>query len=119
MSVQAAPGDDFGFDIYVMNDQIVVWVDLSQLVDQTQIDQLLDGANLAFELSFRLDRPKRLFGDQTVVHSNQSIAISYNLITETFTTRLSENNYEKPISFLGVKDLRNYLADSLSFQIAP
>lgn len=115
----AEPGDDFGFDIYVEDKNVIVWVDLAQLVGQEQIDQLRDGANLGFELTFRLDLPRRLFGDQTAVLNVQSVAISYNLITETFSASFSEDEFERQVSFFKTSDFREYLADSLSFQIAP
>lgn len=116
--VAADPIDDFSFDIYAQNGMVEVWVDINQLVSESNWAQLIDGADIAFELSFSLTTPRRFIGDSEVARNEQAIKLSYHIVTETYYCGFSVDRFERPPSFASMDELSNYLADSLSFAIA-
>lgn len=115
----ADPADDFSFDIFAKDEMIEVWVDLNQLVSESNWDQLKDGADIAFELSFSLTTPRRFIGETEVVRSEQAIRLSYHPVTETYYCGFSTDRFEEPLKFTAREELMFYLTDSLLFAISP
>ena len=113
----ADPDDDFSFDIYAQDENVEVWVDINQLVSESHWSRLKDGGEIAFEFSFSLTVPRKLFGESEAVKNEQAIKLSYHIVTETYYCGFSSDQFENPVRFASMEDLSQYLADSLTFAI--
>jgi hypothetical protein len=116
--VAADPVDDLGFDLFAENGEVRVWVDINQLMTASNWEQLTEGADIAFDLSFSLTTPRRLYGESEAAHSEQGLKLSHQLLTDTYYCGSSVDQFEHPRSFVNQDELASFIADSLTFAIA-
>jgi len=110
-----ALADDFPaeYDIFVKDNALTIWTDLSDLVGTTEIEDLHDGIDLLFDCKFRLLAPRRFFGDRLVASAAFSLRISQRPLTEDFVLidDLTGDSLGPPL--VKTSQLLSYLRDSL------
>lgn len=109
---------DFDYDIFRISDTLALWLDVVPILDQTKMEDLLSGLDIAVELNVNLERPRFLVGARTLVHRQFSLLISHPLAEDTYWLRIGA---EKAVEykFSNQLNLSDYLADSLVFRIGP
>ena len=109
---------DFDYDIFRVSDTLALWLDIVPVLDQSKMEDLLSGLDIAVELDINLERPRFLVGARTLAHRHFSLLISHPLADDTYWLRIGA---EKAVEykFSNQLNLSDYLADSLVFRIGP
>lgn len=111
-------GVDFDYDIFIQKDTVSLWVDITPVLTQPRLEDLLAGLDIYVGLDFSLET-KGTFG----IYKNQirhktTIIISHKLIDDIYRLKILPN-YKNERRFDNLMQLRQFLADSLVFAISP
>jgi hypothetical protein len=105
----------FDYDIYTANDSIAIWVDLTPILTQPVLEDLLAGLDIFLSLRFKIEKSQKPFGHNTVYESKTDLLLTHNLTKDNYNISYSLHSQEKR-SFSNQMDLSDYLADSLQFK---
>ena len=83
------------------------------MVTKSRVDKIRDGVDFLIDFRLTLNRPKRLFGSETVVNRHGIVQIAYRIVTEDFTVRLGGKDFQNTGSFASLAELHRYLTDSI------
>ena len=89
------------------------WLDLSPLVTQSRVDKIRDGVDLLVDFNLNLNRPKKLFGAETVISQHGIVQIGYRIVTEDFIVRLAGDGLKGTGRFASQAELHRFLTDSI------
>lgn len=106
----------FDFDIFRHADTLAVWVDLTPVMNQRRMEDLLAGLAVRLTVDCRLEKPRRPLPARTLAAARAVV---------TLTRRLTEDDYAVQVSgaaavkykFASQLELSDCLADSLVFPI--
>ncbi len=108
----------FDYDIYGANDSITVWLDLTPILTQPVLEDLLAGLDIFLSLRFKIEKPQKLFGHKTIYELKTALLLTHNLTKDNYNIRYSLNS-QSASSFLNQMDMSDYLADSLQVKLIP
>jgi hypothetical protein len=117
-NVRAESDIELAYDIFSRGDSVMVWLDLSPFLTDPQIARLNDGIDLLFQYNLRLAIPRRLWGDVTVTETEETVRMSYHLVTHDYaltSTYAGWHNRHFPTLDL----LTAFLADSINAPLLP
>lgn len=107
---------DFDYDIFLRGDTISVWLDITPALNQSRMEDLLAGLAIVIDLDFKLETPRLLGFDKTIVSRQYRLVINRQVVEDLYCFRSST----APARVLGYADqigLSDYLADSLVFPL--
>ncbi|MFH1700420.1 MAG: hypothetical protein ABIE07_07510 [Candidatus Zixiibacteriota bacterium] len=107
---------EFDYDIYGSNDSISIWLDLTPVLTQPVLEDLLTGLDIFLNLRFKVEKPQKLIGYRSVFESKIAILLNHDLTKDNYGIRFSPNSKESKL-FSNQMDLSDYLADSLQFRL--
>ena len=108
---------EFQFDILRSTDSVVVWLNLSPLLNAVNVGRMHDGLDLAVVCDLKLVRPRHLFGATTVADQQRRIEASYQILTEQYRLESANGKIARKV-FPSQSGLFDYLADSILIRLA-
>lgn len=119
ISTAKADGESivFDYDIYKANDSIAVWVDITPILTQPVLEDLLAGLGISLNFHFKIEKSQRPFGHKTVYESKKELLVTHNLTKDNYHIEYSRISQDERF-FTNQMDLSDYLADSLQFKVA-
>lgn len=107
---------DFDYDIFIINDTIALWLDITPVLDQQKMEDLLSGLEIHIGLEIKLEKPKRFLPSEELIGRRFFLQISHRLTEDNYCLRILDSNsidYE----FDNQPGLYDFLADSLVFNL--
>jgi hypothetical protein len=119
LAAPAAAADEtisFDYDIFRQGDTLAVWVDLTPVMNQRRMEDLLAGLAVRITIDCRLEKPRRPLPARTLAAARAVV---------TLTRRLTEDDYAIQVvgagaakyKFASQLELSDCLADSMIFPI--
>ncbi|RKX28909.1 MAG: hypothetical protein DRP47_03145 [Candidatus Zixiibacteriota bacterium] len=110
--------DHINADIYIDNDSVEVWVDLSGLVSSERIELLKEGIDFALECRVDFLRPRRFWGSAQISQASKAMVIGYHLLAEEFSVTFSTTDTMMKVHrFASLAGLHHFLADSVEIPV--
>lgn len=101
-------------DIFVDNDSIKVWIDLSAFVSAERVDLLQEGIDITLECRADFFRPRRFWGATRISRATKAMAVGYHLLSEEYSVTYSPpDTTANEHRFAAIAGLHNFLADSV------
>ena len=107
---------DFDYDIFTINDTIAIWLDITPVLDQQKMEDLLSGLEIHIGLEIKLEKPKRFLPPEELIGRRFTLQISHKLTEDNYCLRISESS-STDYEFDNQPGLYDYLADSLVFNL--
>jgi len=107
---------EFDYDIYSAKDSIAIWLDLTPILTQPVLEDLLAGLDIFLSLHLKIEKSQRPFGHKTIYESKKDLLLTHNLTKDNYNISYSRHSQDKR-SFSNQMDLSDYLADSLQFKL--
>ena len=119
LNIPAQDIEDIEFDLYIQNNHVTVWLNLSRLLNDKNIQNLEDGIDLAVEYELILKSPKRFWGSNTITEIKNTFKLAYQVVTDEFILqKLPEDENTPGHKFISLSRLRQFLNDSMIINIA-
>jgi hypothetical protein len=117
-SVEAEDGAaDFDYDIFLNGDTLSLWLDVSPIMTQPKLEDLLAGLDILISIEMEVEKPRRLFSSRTLVDEKAAMIITHRLTEDLY--RIKVYNFAiREYEFENQLQLADFLADSLIFQVA-
>ncbi|MCP4684137.1 MAG: DUF4390 domain-containing protein [bacterium] len=115
----AADEIDLSYDIYSRDKQLMVWVDLSSLLDAPTVTRLEDGIDLLLECQASLGVPRRFFGDNLVTRKSDIWRLSYRSVTEEYIVARPLVSDSTVSRFASLATLFQHFRDSIEVSLVP
>ncbi len=109
---------EFDYDIFVVEDTLVFWLDVTPALTQRKMEDLLSGLDIHIKIDIRLERPRRFLPARTLVRERAALLISHPLTEDVYYLKTANPDVIK-YKFESQLQLSDFLADSLVFKIAP
>jgi len=109
---------EFDYDIFVVEDTLVFWLDITPALTQRKMEDLLSGLDIHIGIDIRLERPRRFLPARTLVKKRAALLISHPLTEDVYYLKTANPDVIKH-KFESQLQLSDFLADSLVFKIAP
>lgn len=120
--VAPARGDtrdsNFDYDIFRLADTLAVWLDLTPIMTQERMEDLLSGLDLSITVECVVEKPRTLLPAKTVLKSLTIIVLSHPLTEDIYRLSLADGRVTTR-EFESQLALSDFLADSLVFRVAP
>lgn len=109
---------DFDFDIFFSDDTLVIWLDLTPILTQEKMEDLLAGFDVCLHITTAVERPKRLFFSKKIIETEAAICIAHPLTEDIYKLKIV-NHSIRQIEFENQLELSDFLADSVVLPVAP
>jgi len=106
----------FDYDLFVERDSLLLWFDVTPVLTQSILEDLLAGLDIYISLEINLERPRAILGNQTI-WSRRSYFIIRRQITEDKYYLFYDNPLDKMKKFEYLMALQDHLADSLVIRL--
>ena len=106
----------FEYDIFSVNDTLAVWLDITPVLTQSKMEDLISGLDIFVNVNIRLEQPRTLFFPRKLSEIDATFSISHPLTEDIYNLKLSNfglYSYE----FDNQLKLYDFLADSLIFKV--
>ena len=115
-----APPDNVEYDIVRYHDSLTIWLNLNRYLGETEFQSLREGIGYGLQWEVSLQRPRKLWGAETVTETASGLTIARRPVTEDFEilTPTPDSATARHI-FLTRTDLRRYLSDSVLITLLP
>jgi hypothetical protein len=109
---------NFDYDIFRLSDTLAVWLDVTPVMTQTRMEDLLAGLDISIAVECAVEKPRPVLPAKTILKSTTVIMLSHPLAEDIYRLSLS-NGSVKTREFESQLALSDFLADSLVFRVAP
>ena len=120
--ITPASGDtgeiDFDYDIFRLSDTLAVWLDVTPVMTQAKMEDLLAGLDISVAVECAVEKPRPILPAKTILKSTTVILMSHPLAEDIYRLSLSDGGV-KTREFESQLALSDFLADSLIFRVAP
>lgn len=114
------PPDGIEYDIVRYHDSLAIWLNLSRYFNEAEFRGLHDGVDYVCEVTVKLERPRRFWGNDHVAETTVMLRMAYQLLTEAYTIEAVEaDTLGGRRTFLARENLMSFLQDSVLIPIAP
>lgn len=105
---------EFDYDIFIQNDSLAVWIDVTPVLTQPRLEDLLAGLDIYLGLDLSLE-VKGAFGlYRSEVRQKSAIVISHKLIDDIYRLNIVDRDRSE-YSFDNLLQLKQFMSDSLVF----
>jgi hypothetical protein len=115
--VADADDADFDYDIFRFNDTLTVWLDITPVLTQSKMEDLLAGLNISILIEVEIKRPRKLVLSKTLASGKAAVLISRRLTQDIYQLRIARDTVAER-TFKDQLALSDYLADSLVIPVA-
>lgn len=112
-----AADPDFDYDIFLQDDTLMLWIDVTPVLTQSRMEDLLAGLDVYIEINVEAERPRKLFFSKTLASTKSAAVISRHLARDTYRLRMTGTTIDSRI-FKNQLILSQFLADSLVVPVA-
>jgi len=106
------------YDIFLNHDTLSVWIDLSPVLNQTRMEDLLAGLDLSLAVEISVEKPRRILFTRTLARARSILVLRRQLTEDNY--RLRAVDFEtRDYRFDNQMELSAHMADSLVFRIIP
>jgi hypothetical protein len=112
----AGRSGDFAHDIFVRGDSLAFWIDLTPVLSQEQMEDLLAGLNIYLGIDIRLESPRPLLFSRQVVRKQVGVVISHPLTADIYKIEI-QGRPPLERQFDDQMKIRDFLADSVDFNL--
>jgi hypothetical protein len=109
---------EFDYDIFSINDTLAIWVDVTPMLTQSRLEDLLSGLDIYVKVEIKIQVHKVLFISKTLKKTGAAFLISHPLTEDIYRLKISNFVVSKH-EFDSQLSLSDFLADSMVFKIAP
>jgi hypothetical protein len=109
---------DFDYDIFVADDTLSVWLDVTPVLTQEKLEDLLAGLDISIAVEMKLERPRPPWFSKTLAADKAVIVISRRLTEDRYRLSVADGRLRR-CEFETQIELSDFLADSLVLRIAP
>ncbi len=113
----AAADPDFDYDIFLQDDTLMLWIDVTPVLTQSRMEDLLAGLDVFIEIDVEAERPRKLFFPKSLASKKSAAVISRHLARDTYRLRMTGTTADSRI-FKNQLILSQFLADSLVVPVA-
>jgi hypothetical protein len=118
-SARAEDETEIGFDVFLRDSCVTVWLDLTSPLTSRAMDRLEEGIDLALECRVSLLVPRRLWGDRQVAAQDRTLRLSYLEITGEYLVAIGGRDPDAPYRAESMPELFKLLGDSVDFCLSP
>jgi hypothetical protein len=109
---------DFDYDIFLTSDTLAIWLDITPVLVQSKMEDLLAGLDIYVAVDIKVQQPRKLFFPETLASARAILLISHPLTEDIY--RLQMVNFgDSKREFQSQLELSDFLSDSLIFRVAP
>jgi hypothetical protein len=107
---------DFTYDIFAGGDSLALWIDLTPVLGQEQMEDLLAGLNIYLGLDIRLEIPRPFIFSRQVARKRVGLIISHPLTADIYKIDIQGT---PPLGrqFDDQMKIRDFIADSVDFNL--
>lgn len=109
---------DFDYDIFLTDDTLAVWLDITPVLTQSKMEDLLAGLDISMVIEIKIERPRKLLFSKILTSTRAAVLISHPLTEDIYRLRLV-NFGDINREFKSQLELSDFLSDSLILKIAP
>lgn len=109
---------DFDYDIFLVNDTLALWLDVTPVLIQSRMEDLLSGLDISVGIDLKVERPRKLFFAETLASAKATLIISHPLTEDIYRLRLI-NLGAVDYEFQSQLELSDFIADSVILKIGP
>jgi hypothetical protein len=109
---------DFDYDIFLTDDTLAVWLDITPVLDQSRMEDLLAGLNISVAMEIKVERPRKLLFYETLTTARALMTISHSLTEDIYRLKLVNAGIIER-GFKSQLTLSGFLSDSLVVKVAP
>lgn len=113
----AGRSGDFAYDIFVRGDSLAFWIDLTPVLSQEQMEDLLAGLNIYLGIDIHLESPRPLFFSRQVIQKRVGLIISHPLTADIYKIEI-QGRPPLERQFDDQMKIRDFIADSVDFDLA-
>lgn len=116
-NARAAETVSFDYDIFRQGDSLAVWLDLTPVMNQRRMEDLLAGLAVRITIDCRLEKPRRPLTARTLTSARSTVTLVRQLTEDAYYVQVAGSSAAK-YKFKNQLDLSDCLADSLVFPLA-
>jgi len=114
----AADDADFDYDLFLHNDTLMLWIDVTPALTQPRMEDLLAGLDISIRIDIEVKRPRRLLFSKTIASTESVVVVSRRLARDTYRLHAVGAAAVERI-FKNQLILSDFLADSLEIPVIP
>jgi len=116
-ALAARQSGDFTYDIFRNGDSIGFWIDLTPVLSQAQMEDLLAGLAIYIGIEIRLESPRPFFFSRLITRKRAALILSHGLTEDLYKIELVGG---PPLQrqFDNQMQIRDFMADSVEFSLA-
>ncbi|MEZ5358170.1 MAG: hypothetical protein R3F48_05005 [Candidatus Zixiibacteriota bacterium] len=109
---------DFDYDIFIQRDTLTVWLDVTPVLTQALLEDLLAGLQIRIDVRYKAEYPPDPIFAETIQERQRSVFLRRD-VTGDFYELIEVNGFQDTVLFSSQLDMADYLTDSLELQLLP
>jgi hypothetical protein len=109
---------EFSYDIFLDGDTLSCWIDLTPVLNQDRMEDLLSGLSILIAVDARLENPRRFFFARTVSQRHTAVLITHQLTADRYGIQIKDDRLTVR-QFENQMQIRSFISDSIIFHISP
>ncbi|MCK5127492.1 MAG: hypothetical protein KAR42_14650 [candidate division Zixibacteria bacterium] len=107
---------DLDFDIFKVEDSMIVWLDVMPVITQTLMEDLFAGLSLRFDIRVRIEHPPNPVFAKTRIQKNIIIQVSRDLTHDNYSLLIIHSRIDS-LLFRTQVDMSEFLTDSIEINL--
>jgi len=108
----ASEDQQFEYDIFWLGDTLSCWIDITPVLTQQRLEDLLSGLDIYIVFDLKLERPRKLLFSKTIARQRTAVIISRRVTRDIYQLEIIDQSRQQ-YTFPDQLDLHDFLADSL------
>lgn len=109
---------DFDYDIFLVQDTMMVWLDVTPVLNQALFEDLLAGLQIQIDIKYKAEYPPNPIFAETIRERQRTVYLRRD-VTGDFYELIEVNGLQDTVLFSSQLDMSDYLTDSLEIRLLP